>query len=53
MDDLALIGAEDPECTHIAGCLTQHDIARIAEDAGEQIKPLLRSNGDHYIVGVG
>ena len=53
MDDLALIGAEDPECADVTGCLAQHHIARIAEDAGDKIETLLRSDGDHYIVRVG
>ena len=50
MDDLALIGPEDPERTDVAGCLTEHDVTRIAEDPGQQIKTLLRSDGDHHIV---
>ena len=53
MDDIALIGAEDPECADVAGCLAQHHIARIAEDAREKIETLLRADGHHHIVWVG
>ena len=53
MDDIALVGAEDPECADVTGCLAQHHIARIAEDAGEKIETLLRADRDHHIVRVG
>ena len=53
MDDLALIGPEDPERTDVAGCLAEHHVPRIAEDPGEQIKTLLRSDRDHDVVRVG
>ena len=53
MDDLALIGTEDPQRADVAGCLTDHDVTRITEDPGEQIETLLRSDGDHHIVRMG
>src|SRR5215216_810565 len=46
MDDLALIGAENPERADIAGRFTQHHVSGIAEDAGKKVEALLRPDGD-------
>ena len=50
--DLALERAEHPERPDVAGRLAEHDVARVAEDAGDQVERLLRADGDGDVVGV-
>ncbi len=52
VDDLGLVGAEDPERADVAGGLGDHDVARVAEHPGDQVERLLRAGGDHDVVGV-
>ena len=49
--DLGLVGGEAAERADVGRALGQHHVARIAEDAGDQVQRHLRADGDHHVVG--
>ena len=50
--DLALVRAEHPERTDVAGRLAEHHVAGVAEHPGDQVETLLGAHGDGDVVGV-
>ena len=51
--DVALVGLEHPQRADVRRRLADHDVARVAEDAGHQVDRLLGADGDDHVVGVG
>ena len=52
MDHVALVGAEDAQGAHVRRGLDEHDVARVAEDADDQVEGHLRAGGHDDVVGV-
>lgn len=52
VDDIRLVGLEDPEGADVAGGLGHHHVARVDEDPGDQVEGLLRAGGDDDVIGM-
>ncbi len=51
--DPGLGGLERTEGSHVGRGLGEYDVTGVEEDPGQQIKPLLRADGDDHLVGGG
>jgi hypothetical protein len=50
--DIALVRPEHPQRPHVAGCLADHHVAGVAEDAGDQVQALLAPDRHDHVVGM-
>ncbi|GAA3120603.1 hypothetical protein GCM10020001_046040 [Nonomuraea salmonea] len=53
VDDFGLISGERAEGAHVGGTLCEHHVARVDEDAGDEVEGLLRPDGDDDVVRPG
>ena len=51
--DPRLVGGEAAQGAHVGRPLGEDDVARVAEDAGDEVQRHLRADGDHHVVRVG